>query len=121
MPVLYSRTGALERSSTYDFDGDTERYSRGSEILEQRVSIPDYADRLPKEIAMFEKSTVYNAKTPIFPLRRRRAWGSHPHLVHEFVRSIIENRKPTVDISLGAYWTGTGICAHISTWRGKKS
>ena len=22
MPVLYSRTGALERSSTYDFDGD---------------------------------------------------------------------------------------------------
>ena len=62
MPVLYSRTGALERSSTYDFDGDTERYSRGSEILEQRVSIPDYADRLPKEIAMFTKNTVYNAK-----------------------------------------------------------
>ena len=23
--------------------------------------------------------------------------GSHPHLVHEFVRSIIEGRKPRID------------------------
>ena len=46
--------------------------------------------------------------------------GPIPHLVHEFVRSIIENRKPTVDDILGAYWTGTGICAHISAMEGGK-
>ena len=79
MPVLYSRTGALERSSTYDFDGDTERYSRGSEILEQRVSIPDYADRLPKEIAMFTKNTVYNAKNTHLSFTQGGGHGgSHP-------------------------------------------
>ena len=35
-------------------------------------------------------------------------------MVHEFIRSIIENRKPVPDDILGAYWTGVGICAHRS-------
>lgn len=44
--------------------------------------------------------------------------GSHPHLVHEFVRSILEDRKPAIDDIMGAYWTGTGICAHESAMKG---
>lgn len=44
--------------------------------------------------------------------------GSHPHLVHEFVSSIVENRKPRVDARTAATWTAPGICAHQSALRG---
>jgi hypothetical protein len=40
--------------------------------------------------------------------------GSHPHLVHEFVSSIVENRKPAIDAVTAADWTAAGICAHES-------
>jgi hypothetical protein len=38
---------------------------------------------------------------------------SHPHLVHEFVRSIVEGRPPAI----GAV-TAAGICAHESAMQG---
>lgn len=44
--------------------------------------------------------------------------GSHPHLVHEFVRSILEDRTPVPSDIDGAYWTGVGICAHQSAMDG---
>ncbi len=44
--------------------------------------------------------------------------GSHPHLAHEFLRSIVENRKPYVDEVKSANWTCTGICAHQSAMKG---
>ena len=47
------------------------------------------------------------------------AFSSSNHLpVHEFVRSILENRPPCMDDIMGAYWTETGICAHQSAMRG---
>ena len=44
--------------------------------------------------------------------------GSHPHLVHEFVRSIVENRRPAIDEVLGGNITLAGICAHESAMNG---
>ncbi|MGW7680988.1 Gfo/Idh/MocA family protein [Kribbella sp. NPDC054772] len=44
--------------------------------------------------------------------------GSHPHLVHEFVSSIVENRSPRVDARTAATWTAPGICAHQSALQG---
>ena len=44
--------------------------------------------------------------------------GSPPHLVHEFVRSILEDRDPVPSDIDGAYWTGVGICAHQSAMEG---
>ncbi len=44
--------------------------------------------------------------------------GSHPHLVHEFVSSIVEKRKPRVDARTAATWTAPGICAHQSALQG---
>ncbi|WP_427892372.1 Gfo/Idh/MocA family protein [Kribbella sp. GL6] len=44
--------------------------------------------------------------------------GSHPHLVHEFVSSIVEHRRPRVDARTAATWTAPGICAHQSALRG---
>lgn len=44
--------------------------------------------------------------------------GSHPRLVHEFVSSILEGRKPYVDEQLSANITLAGLCAHESAMRG---
>ena len=44
--------------------------------------------------------------------------GSHPHLVHEFVSSILDDRPSTVDDTRAANWTATGIAAHLSAMRG---
>ncbi|HJA12594.1 MAG TPA: Gfo/Idh/MocA family oxidoreductase [Candidatus Mediterraneibacter merdipullorum] len=113
-PVLYTRSGNLQQEMI-DVDSDPERFCRGSEIIEQRIKVPDYAQRLPKEIAGFTTETVYNDENMHLSFKQGGGHGgSHPHMVHEFVRSIIEERRPLVDDILGAYWTGLGICAHQS-------
>lgn len=40
--------------------------------------------------------------------------GSHPHLVHEFVDSIVAGRPARVDAVTAAEWTAVGICGHES-------
>jgi hypothetical protein len=40
--------------------------------------------------------------------------------VHEFVRSIVEQRKPAIDAVTAAHWTAAGICAHESAMNGGK-
>lgn len=116
-PVIYTRTGELEKVDIIT-DENTQS-SRGSEILEERVKIPDYAYLLPKEIAGFTTNTVYNNENSHLSfIQGGGHGGSHPHLVHEFVRSILEDRPPVMDDIKGAYWTGTGICAHQSAMKG---
>jgi hypothetical protein len=44
--------------------------------------------------------------------------GLHPHLVHEFVSSVLAGRAPFVDDVTAANWTATGIAAHESARRG---
>ncbi|GAA5028720.1 Gfo/Idh/MocA family protein [Actinopolymorpha pittospori] len=44
--------------------------------------------------------------------------GSHPHLVHEFVSSIVDERSPAIDVHVAADWTTPGICAHESALAG---
>jgi len=39
-------------------------------------------------------------------------------MVHEFVRSIVEGRKPWSDEVIAANWTAAGICAHQSAMQG---
>ena len=116
-PVLFTRTGELEKGDI--LDEDSEKSSRGSEIVEKRIQIPDYAHLLPKEIASFTTNTVYNNENTHLSFTQGGGHGgSHPHLVHEFIRSILEERKPAIDDIMGAYWTGTGICAHESAMKG---
>lgn len=44
--------------------------------------------------------------------------GSHPHLAHEFVRSIVEGRKSRINERTAANWCAAGICAHESSMQG---
>lgn len=81
----------------------------------ERVAVPDYADRLPPEIARFTQSGVYDQNNPHQSfLQGGGHGGSHPHLVHEFVASIVENRPSAIDAVTAANWTAAGICAHQS-------
>ncbi len=43
--------------------------------------------------------------------------GSHPHLAHEFIRSIVEERQPYIHARRAANWTAPGICAHASAMK----
>lgn len=95
--------------------------SRITEVKSERISIPDRADLLPSEIARFTRRTVYDELHPARSfLQGGGHGGSHPHLVHEFVRAIIENREPAVGVVTAADWTAAGICAHESAMLGGK-
>jgi predicted dehydrogenase len=85
----------------------------------KRIEIPDYAHRLPPQIAPFTTRGVYDDEHEHLSFVQGAGHGgSHPHLVHEFVRSIIEDRAPAIDEVTGANWTSVGICAHESAMRG---
>lgn len=95
---------------------------RGRPISFERVRVPDFADRLPPSIARFTQFHTYEPEDP------KRAFGfggghggAHPHLVHEFVRSIVERRMPRIHAVVAADWTAPGICAHQSAMRGGKA
>ncbi|MDP6349334.1 MAG: Gfo/Idh/MocA family oxidoreductase [Chloroflexota bacterium] len=96
--------------------------SRVTEVSAERVEIPDRADLLPPEIARFTRQTVYDEANPDRSfLQGGGHSGSHPHLVHEFVRAIVEERPPTLDAVAAADWAAAGICAHESAMQGGKA
>ena len=81
----------------------------------QRIDVPDYADLLPEGLREFTTQGVYSdALTDPSFVHSSGHGGSHPHLVHEFVRSVLEDRPPAVDAPTSANWTCVGICAHTS-------
>ncbi|MBS4219058.1 Gfo/Idh/MocA family oxidoreductase [Bacillus sp. FJAT-49711] len=75
---------------------------------------------LPTEISKYmEHHDHLEENNPhISVLQGEAHHGSHPHLVHEFIRSIVEKRKPFVDAVTAANWTAAGICAHESAMNG---
>jgi predicted dehydrogenase len=95
---------------------------RGRPVQWERLEAPDRADLLPPEIARFTVRGRYEDTNPqkTFEVGGGHH-GSHPHLVHEFVRSIAEGRKPWIDEVAAANWTAAGICAHLSAMRGGKA
>jgi hypothetical protein len=88
-----------------------------SEIPE-RVTIPDYAHLLPEPIQKFTRA-VHDEEHLSF-IQGAGHGGSHPHLINEFVSSLIEDREPWPNASLSANWTCVGICAHQSAQKGGK-
>lgn len=85
----------------------------------ERVYVPDYAGRLPAEIRDFTGAVALDARGEHPSVMHGGGHGgSHPHLIHEFVRSIIENRKPAIDEIKAATYCAPGLCAHESALRG---
>ncbi|QDU64507.1 hypothetical protein Pan216_53970 [Planctomycetes bacterium Pan216] len=84
--------------------------------IPSRVSVPDYAHLLPKEIRQFTQ-TIEDPDHLSF-VQGGGHGGSHPHLVNEFVSAVRDDREPWPNAVTSANWTCVGICAHQSTMNG---
>ena len=79
---------------------DANGYPEGNVTIEPHA-LPTYFDRLPER------------------MRVKTGHGnSHTFLTHEFLRSIVEDRQPTVDVFEAIAYTLPGIVAHQSALRG---
>ncbi|MEE8415754.1 MAG: Gfo/Idh/MocA family oxidoreductase [Desulfobacterales bacterium] len=88
--------------------------------IPQRVVVPDFAHLLPAEIQPFTTGGVYNAdeQQHLSFIQGAGHGGSHPHLVHEFVSSLIQDRDPYPNVVQSANMTCVGILAHDSALKG---
>ena len=85
----------------------------------ERVAVPDFARLLPEPIQRFTTKGVYDTENVHLSfLQGGGHGGSHPHLVHEFVSSMVEKRPSFPDVYQSVNWTCAGICAHQSAMRG---
>ena len=86
------------------------------------VRAPDFASRLPKPIRSFTTKGVYDlAKTTHLSFAQGSGHGgSHPHLAHEFITALVEQREPFPNARQSANWTCVGLCAHVSAMKGGK-
>jgi predicted dehydrogenase len=94
--------------------------SRGQEVKSFASNPPDRPELLPESIRRFTRLvTIPDPANPHQSIRQGGGHhGSHPHMVHEFVRSMVEGRKPWIDEITAANWTAAGICAHESAMKG---
>lgn len=88
--------------------------------IPEEVESPDYAKLLPKEIQHFTTQGVYDSKENEHLSFTQGAGhgGSHPHLVHEFVEALIQDRSPYPNAKQSANITCVGILAHESAQKG---
>jgi predicted dehydrogenase len=88
--------------------------------IPKKVKVPDYAKRLPKAIRMFTTKGVYDLDKHQHLSFTQGAGhgGSHPHLAHEFITALIEDRDPFPNAKQSANWTCVGLCAHQSALKG---
>jgi predicted dehydrogenase len=85
----------------------------------ERPEPPDRSNLLPPSVGQFTKRFVYGKDESHLSFEQGGGHhGSHPHMVHEFVRSIVEQRQPWIDAVTAANWTAAGICAHESAMAG---
>jgi predicted dehydrogenase len=89
------------------------------QVTVERPPPPDRADQLPEQVGRYTRRFVYGKDEQHLSFEQGGGHhGSHPHLVHEFVRSIVEGRSPRIDAATAAHWTAAGICAHESAMNG---
>jgi len=88
--------------------------------IPERIGVPDFADRLPEPIRLFTTKGVYDlAEHQHLSFTQGGGHGgSHPHLVHEFLSALEEDRDPFPNAVQSANWTCTGILAHASAMQG---
>jgi len=83
------------------------------------VDIPDYAHLLPEEIREFTQSGVYSDENQHLSFTQGGGHGgSHPHLVHEFLSALIDEREAYPNAVRAANITCSGILSHESALKG---
>jgi predicted dehydrogenase len=86
----------------------------------ERIEVPDFSHLLPDPIRRFTTQGVYDsdANQHLSFTQGSGHGGSHPHLAHEFLRALIEDREPMPNARQSANWTAVGILAHESALDG---
>ncbi|NQU25990.1 MAG: Gfo/Idh/MocA family oxidoreductase, partial [Candidatus Nealsonbacteria bacterium] len=103
----------------------------------RRVKVPDYAHLLPEEIRHFTTKTFLDLEEyqhlassegadpdgshshlVTDPGSLEGHGGSHPHLAHEFISALLEDRDPFPNAVQSANYTCVGILAHESAMKG---
>lgn len=92
---------------------------RGRPVARDEVDVPDRAEHLPDALRRFTRAGRY-APPGGRPELEYHAWhgGSHPHLVHEFVRAVVDDREAALGPARAASVTAPGIVAHESALQG---
>ncbi len=88
--------------------------------IPEEVESPDFAKLLPKEIQHFTTQGVYDEDEHQHLSFTQGAGhgGSHPHLVHEFLNALVNERSPYPNARQSANITCVGILAHESALKG---
>lgn len=88
--------------------------------IPEEVESPDYAHLLPEPIQHFTTRGVYDTdeKQHLSFTQGAGHGGSHPHLVHEFLTALVEDRHPYPNARQSANITCVGILAHESAMKG---
>ena len=89
---------------------------RAEPEIPEEVHSPDYAHYLPEAIQRFTTKGVYDTDDHQHLSFTQGAGhgGSHPHLVHEFISSLVNNKEPFPNAKQSANITCVGILAHES-------
>ena len=86
--------------------------------IPETVEVPDYAHRLPEPIRKFTQPQEIHDADHLSFVQGGGHGGSHPHLVHEFLSALEQDRDPWPNARQSANWTCVGICAHESALKG---
>lgn len=93
---------------------------RGAKTEVEELKMPNFYKRLPEPLWKHTVGKNYDPTNPQDSLMEGAGGGhhgSHAHLVHEFVCSIVEDRKAWIDEEFAANITAAGICSHESALR----
>jgi predicted dehydrogenase len=90
--------------------------------IPEEVECPDFAHLLPKGIQRFTTKGVYDSDEHqhLSFIQGAGHGGSHPHLIHEFLSSLVDKRQPYPNAKQSANITCVGILAHESAKNGGK-
>ena len=84
-------------------EGPLAEGQRGRRVTAETAVVPPLADLVPGEISGYVRSSRITRGIP---------------LAHEFIRSIIEERPPAIDVDFAVNLTKAGLCAHRSAMSG---
>jgi predicted dehydrogenase len=93
--------------------------TRGNRVTTRQVDPPDDLETLPEPLRRFVRPCWVQLPGMPEPVSvGAHHGGSHPFLVNEYVRSIVDAHSPLIDARTAARWTAPGICAHQSALAG---
>lgn len=84
------------------------------------VTPPDFAHLLPEPIQAYTHKGVYDSdeNQHLSFTQGSGHGGSHPHMAHEFLMALVEDRDPYPNARRSANWTAVGVLAHESAMAG---